>query len=90
MTKKLNIVVYTKKGCSYCEEVKQFLRANNHPFQIIDITDFDQYRDVLEAKYGVRHVPVVEIGYDNTYKAVTEVGIEYLQEALIKQVLLII
>ena len=90
MTKKFNIVVYAKKGCSYCEEVKQFLRDSNYPFQIIDITDFDQYRDVLEAKYGVRHVPVVEFGYDNTYKAITEVGIEFLREGLKQEKLIII
>lgn len=77
-----SIIVYAKKGCSYCEEVKQYLTEKNEPFEVVDITGFDQYRDVLQLKYGVRHVPVIEIGSNNTYKAVTKVGIEHLVQVL--------
>lgn len=33
-------------------------------------------------KYGVRHVPVVEIGRGNQYQGITEIGIEHLDLAL--------
>jgi glutaredoxin len=82
MTQQISIVVYAKQGCSYCADVKTYLTENNYEYKIVDITNFDQYRDVFELKYGIRHVPVVEIGTNNTYTAVTEVGVSYLQEAL--------
>lgn len=46
------------------------------------MTNHDEYRDILVIKYGVRHVPVVEIGKDGAYEGVTEVGIEHLEKAL--------
>ncbi|GAK13056.1 glutaredoxin family protein [Geomicrobium sp. JCM 19039] len=76
------IIVWSKAGCHYCEEVRGFLRGKNVAFSEIDITEKDDYRDILEVKYGIRHVPVVEIGNDHVYSAVTEVGIEHVEKAL--------
>lgn len=44
----------------------------------------DELRDVLQTKYGIRHVPVVEIGSGDSrvYQAVTRVGIEHVERAL--------
>ncbi len=53
-------------------------------YKTIDVTENDDLRDILEAKYGVRYVPVVEIGEGNVYRAITEVGIEHLEKALAK------
>lgn|SRR5690606_37190557 len=78
----LSIVVWSKQGCSYCTEVKTYLHEKGLAFQTIDVTEKDDRRDILQAKYGVRHVPVVEIGQGNVYEAVTEVGIEHLEKAL--------
>ncbi len=82
MAENLSIVVWAKNGCSYCNEVKEYLTAENLDYKIVDVTSHDEFRDILDIKYGVRHVPVVEIGHDNNYQAVTEVGIEHLQKAL--------
>ncbi|MBO2536661.1 glutaredoxin family protein [Rummeliibacillus suwonensis] len=82
MAENLSIVVWAKKGCSYCNEVKEYLTAEKQDFKVVDVTDHDEFRDILDIKYGVRHVPVVEIGRNDTYQAVTEVGIEHLQKAL--------
>lgn len=62
MTQSLTIIVWSKKGCSYCEEVKRYLEAKELEYKSVDVTDHDDRRDILEAKYGVRHVPVIEIG----------------------------
>lgn len=78
------IVVWFKQGCSYCNEVKTYLEEKNISYQTVDVTEHDDRRDILEAKYGVRHVPVVEIGNGNEFEAVTEVGIEHLEKALAK------
>lgn len=83
MTQDVSIVVWSKQGCSFCNEVKTYLEEKDLPYQNIDVTEHDDRRDILEAKYGVRHVPVVEIGQGNSYEAVTEVGIKHLEKALL-------
>lgn len=78
----LSIVVWSKQGCSYCGEVKEYLEKNGYEYRTVDVTEHDDRRDILDAKYGVRHVPVIEIGRGNRYEAVTEVGVEHLESAL--------
>lgn len=80
----LKVVVWAKKGCSYCGEVKSYLETEGINYQTIDVTEHDEFRDILEVKYGVRYVPVVEIGQGNKFTAVTELGVEHLQSALEK------
>ncbi|MBP2076943.1 glutaredoxin family protein [Oceanobacillus polygoni] len=78
----LNVVVWSKQGCSYCGEVKQYLDEKGIAYKDIDVTDYDDRRDILDAKYGVRHVPVVEIGQGNQYEAITELGVNHIEAAL--------
>lgn len=84
MAKETSVVVWSKEGCSYCKEVKDYLAEQNIAYKTVDVTNHDEFRDILETKYGVRHVPVVEIGRDNQYEGVTQVGLNYLKEALAK------
>ncbi|WP_132357296.1 hypothetical protein [Lysinibacillus sp. CNPSo 3705] len=37
-------------------------------YKTVDVTHKDAFRDILEAKYGVRYVPVVEIGANGSLK----------------------
>ncbi|MGG4143852.1 glutaredoxin family protein [Paenibacillus algorifonticola] len=73
------VIVWSKTGCQYCGTVKQFLEQNNQPYENIDIEGKDYLRDILEAKYGIRHVPVVEIGSDGVYTAVTDWDLEKIK-----------
>jgi len=84
MSEKLNVVVWAKAGCHYCQAVKDYLNEENVVFQEIDVTNHDHLRTVLDAKYGINYVPVVEIGVEGTnrYQAVTEIGVEHLAKAL--------
>jgi glutaredoxin 3 len=82
MENSLSVVVWSKQGCSYCADVKNYLEGKGIEYKTVDVTNHDERRDILDAKYGVRHVPVVEIGRNNVYEGVTEVGIEYLEKAL--------
>lgn len=77
-----SIVVWAKEGCHYCSEVKEYLTGKGLAFGVVDVTGKDEWRSILELKYGVRHVPVVEIGKDGVYQGVTEVGIPFLEKAL--------
>ncbi|AJS60501.1 glutaredoxin family protein [Paenibacillus sp. IHBB 10380] len=76
------IVVWSKPGCHYCAEVKSYLEANHYSYENIDVGGNDILRDVLEVKYGIRHVPVVEIGREGKFEGVVEVGLKHLQAAL--------
>ncbi|MGP7817203.1 glutaredoxin family protein [Niallia sp. 01092] len=84
MSQTKKVVVWSKVGCSYCEEVKSYLTENNIEYSNIDVTENDILRDVLEVKYGIRYVPVVEIsnGEKESYKAVFKVDLEALKEEL--------
>lgn len=82
MSQSLSIIVWSKQGCHYCAEVKEYLETNNLAYQTVDVTENDDRRDILELKYDVRYVPVVEIGRDNAYEGITELGIEHLEKAL--------
>ena len=53
-------------------------------YETVDVTHHDERRDILEIKYGVRHVPVVEIGQGDVYEGVTKVGIEHIEAVLEK------
>ncbi|MEI4769106.1 glutaredoxin family protein [Psychrobacillus sp. FJAT-51614] len=82
MANEVSVVVWSKEGCSYCNEVKEYLMEQNIAYKTVDVKDHDEFRDILDTKYGVRHVPVVEIGEGGVYKGVTEVGLEHLKAAL--------
>lgn len=82
MSNSFSVVVWSKEGCHYCAEVKQYLEEKQVNYKTIDVTNHDERRDILEIKYGIRHVPVVEIGQNGIYESVTEVGIPHLERAL--------
>ncbi|MGE7877667.1 glutaredoxin family protein [Peribacillus muralis] len=82
MGEQLSVIVWSKQGCHYCEEVKQYLKEKDIAYQTVDVTNQDERRDILKIKYGVRYVPVIEVGKGNVYEGVTEVGIPHLEKAL--------
>lgn len=65
------IVLWSRQGCQACQRVKSFLQEKGYPYSNIDVEGRDHLRDILEVKYGVRHVPVVEVKTgDASYQAV--------------------
>lgn len=70
------VVLWSKTGCHFCGEVKAFLTERNQPFENIEVQGNDVLRDVLEAKYGIRHVPVIEVGGDGKFEALLEPDLE--------------
>ncbi|PLS05376.1 glutaredoxin family protein [Neobacillus cucumis] len=84
MSQEISVVVWAKEGCHYCGEVKQYLENKGIKYETVDVTKHDDRRDILEIKYGIRHVPVVEIGKGEVYQAVTKIGIEHIEDVLDK------
>ncbi|MFO7263762.1 MAG: NrdH-redoxin [Bacillaceae bacterium G1] len=78
------IVLWSRQGCRACQEVKAFLEEKGYAYENVDVEGRDYLRDVLELKYGIRHVPVVEIGNGNVYEAVTDGDVQRIA-ALVEQ-----
>lgn len=76
------ILLWSKAGCSYCQDVKVFFADKQISYTEIDVTEHDDRRDILEAKYAIRYVPVIEIGKDGHYTGVTELGLDALTKEL--------
>ncbi|WP_025717087.1 glutaredoxin family protein [Paenibacillus sp. 1-18] len=82
MSSKPKVVLWIKTGCHFCGEIKSYLEAQNQPYENIQVDGNDALRDVLETKYGIRYVPVVEVGGDNKYEALLNPDLEALAKVL--------
>ncbi len=56
------LIVYTQPTCGYCQELKDYLRDNNIPFEEKDITKDRAAWDDLVNKYKARATPLVLFG----------------------------
>jgi len=55
------VTIYTSSTCSWCEAVKDYLRAREVDFEEVDVSeDVDRARELVE-KSGQYGVPVVDI-----------------------------
>lgn len=66
------IVLWGRKGCHYCDGLKEYFEKEGYVYSSVDVEGNDYLRDILELKYGIRHVPVIEIGVDNAFEALTD------------------
>lgn len=55
MAKKVDIVVWSKQGCSYCDEVKAYLQEVGIAYKTVDVTYNDAFRDILETSACCRN-----------------------------------
>lgn len=82
MAERKKIVLWSRQGCHACQAMKAFLQQKGYAYENIDVEGKDYLRDVLEVKYGIRHVPVVEVGKDGVYEAVTDSDFQRLESLL--------
>ncbi|GIQ62809.1 putative glutaredoxin YtnI [Paenibacillus cisolokensis] len=68
----VNVILWSREGCQACQQTKAYLKEKGYAYSNIDVEGKDFLRDVLELKYGIRHVPVIEIGRDGVYEAVLD------------------
>ncbi|USG66877.1 glutaredoxin family protein [Brevibacillus ruminantium] len=76
------VVVWSKQGCHFCNEVKEYLEKHQIPYENISVDGNDSLRDVLQAKYSIRHVPVVEVGTGTSYVAWVDLQLGRLESLL--------
>ncbi|ALS21784.1 MULTISPECIES: glutaredoxin family protein [Paenibacillus] len=83
MAENVKLVLWSREGCQACQEAKAYLKEKGYVYSNVDVGGKDYLRDVLEVKYGIRHVPVIEVGRNQTYEAIVDSDFNRL-EALLK------
>ena len=57
----MDIKIYTTPTCSWCQKLKEWLKKKKLPYQDLDVTESDKYRDETIEKTGQLAVPVIDI-----------------------------
>ncbi len=58
------VTIYSTQTCGYCKLAKEYLKANNYPYDEIDVgLDKEKAREMIE-KSGQMGVPVITINKD--------------------------
>lgn len=60
------IILWAKEGCHYCQTLKEYFAREQLTYRLIDVTHQDAFRSILQTKYGVSYVPVVEVAKENS------------------------
>jgi thioredoxin reductase (NADPH) len=56
-----NILVYTKSGCPWCDDVRAYLKETGLPFEEREVRTTPQYFEEMEKLSGQRKAPVVVV-----------------------------
>ena len=57
----MQVKVYSTPACPWCQAAKNFLKANNIPFEEIDVGQNEKAAQEMILKSGQMGVPVIEI-----------------------------
>lgn len=62
MKKNSKVKIYTSPDCPHCRTAKRFLDIHRVPYENIDVSSNRAAYEVMLAKSGQPHVPVIEFG----------------------------
>jgi len=57
----MQVKIYSTPMCPWCQVAKDFLKANNIPFEEIDVSQNEKLAQEMILKSGQMGVPVIEI-----------------------------
>ena len=57
----MQVKVYSTSSCPWCQAAKDFLKANNIPFEDIDVGQNEKAAQEMILKSGQTGVPVIDI-----------------------------
>lgn len=57
----MGVILYTKIGCPWSQEVKDFFHKNNIQFEEREVTENKSYYDELVIKSGMAKSPTLDI-----------------------------
>lgn len=58
------VIIYSTPRCVYCNMAKEFFKANNVPFENVDVSTDATRRQEMIDKSGQMGVPVIQIDND--------------------------
>jgi glutaredoxin 3 len=77
------VIIYSTPSCTFCNMTKDFLKANNVPYEDYDVgADIEKRKEMVERS-GQMGVPVIFVGDD----AATAQMIVGFDEATLKELL---
>lgn len=80
------ITVYSKPHCPYCDKAKHYLKTNDIPFEVVDISESPEAREFIVSA-GHRTVPQLYIGKDllveGGYTGLEKMGAEAVKQKLL-------
>ncbi|MEK7648910.1 MAG: glutaredoxin [Patescibacteria group bacterium] len=60
----MNIIVYTKRGCPWCEEVLELLQSKGVPFEEREVLSNEKYYQEMRDKSGQEKAPTLDVDGD--------------------------
>ena len=57
----MKIMIYSTPSCTFCTMAKDFLKANNIPFEEFDVASNLEKRKEMVQKTGQMGVPVIDV-----------------------------
>jgi glutaredoxin-like YruB-family protein len=57
----MQVKVYSTPSCPWCQATKNFLKANNIPFEDVDVSQDEKAATEMVMKSGQMGVPVIDI-----------------------------
>lgn len=57
----MNIILYTKRGCPWCEDVIDYLQREHIPFEEREVLSNETYFQEMVAKSGQKKAPTLDI-----------------------------
>ena len=57
----MEIKIYMDPNCAWCNKLKEWMKKENLPYQELDVTESDTYRDELLDKSSQLALPVVDV-----------------------------
>ena len=85
----MEVILYTMKGCPFCDDLKKILNENKVPFLEKDIEDNEKEYDKFSEAVKSEFLPAVLIGKkafipDRSFKTIDQAG-KIIQNYLLEQ-----
>lgn len=77
----MKLIVYTKTGCPWCEEVVKYLDEKGVDYEDRNVTANDGFFDEMKVKSGQEKAPTLDLDGE----ILADVGVEEVEEFLKKK-----
>ena len=76
----MNIILYTKKGCPWCNDVRDLLNKKKVQYEEREVLSNKKFMEEMVAKSGQSKAPTLDIDGDILADSDTDQVVKYLKE----------